>query len=157
MNEKIFNTELKNSLVKAGAWAYKIPDFPVGKGSRFRFNPEKPCDIVGVYKGFPFLIESKQIKEVKNFPLSRLRKSQISNLNRAQDAGARCLLALNIRLKSSNTLALFPWPLVKDINHLYGGKIPIEEMLKDSRFHIKGKRGLFNLDLDYLIADDLSY
>lgn len=112
MNEKTFNLELKKSLIFHGAWAHKIADMP--RGPMLRFNPEKPCDIVGVFKGQMFVIESKQIKKFQAFGIEALRPGQISSLTKIHEAGGKAFVFLNVRIpRTINSILVFEWEFWK--------------------------------------------
>lgn len=122
MRESTFNSELLHSLKEQGAWAYKIPDHPTSWTSHAtRFTPDKPCDIVGMYKGVGFIIEGKQIKKFEAFGINSLRPSQIMNLDEAVNKGNRAFVFLNIRIKAEkgkvkheNRCLMFDWKIWRD-------------------------------------------
>ena len=118
MKESTFNSELVNSLKRHGAWAYKIPDSPVSRMTfRTQFTPEKPCDIVAIYRGTGIAIESKQIKKFEAFnAMTALRPNQIKALDAVGKAGGRPFVFLNIRIKAvkgsvkqENRVIIFDW------------------------------------------------
>jgi penicillin-binding protein-related factor A (putative recombinase) len=113
MKESQFASEILPCLKNNGAWVYKISDQPTSwTASRTRFTPEKPCDIVGMYKRKGFAIENKQIKKFEAFGLNKMRPSQIKNLDEIveKDAGGAYVF-LNIRIRSpqENRLIIFDW------------------------------------------------
>lgn len=111
MKERTFNTEVKNSLIESGAWAYKIPDAPIFPGQLTRFTGDKPCDIVGGYRGHFFGIESKQVKKYEAFGLRFFRPCQIENLDKMVAGENAAFAFLNIRQKKPyiNRLLIFDW------------------------------------------------
>lgn len=147
MKEAIFNTELKNSLIEAGATAHKIPDMPTGRGVGMRFNPEKPCDLFFIYKRIGGLIEGKQIKKFEAFGLRNLRPNQIRALDDNAKKGNPGFVFLNIRVsasegvKAENRLIIFEWKKWRKNWEIES--IPAT-VLKDFPF-IQGKHGRFNL------------
>lgn len=146
MREAIFNTEIANSLRAAGAFAYKIADSPTSWTQQMtRFTPEKPCDIIGIYKGRGFLIECKQMKKFEAFAPSRMRTSQISSFDQMPNSA---FVFLNIRIKAvkgeskhENRLIIFPWPMLKA--RWVDGSIKAKDLVTMS--YIKGKEGEFEL------------
>ena len=58
-NEKKFVSEVVNSFIDRGVMAYKIPDLPIFFGSKMRFAPKKPFDIVVDCSGRFVAIECK--------------------------------------------------------------------------------------------------
>ena len=149
MKENQFNTEVKNSLKKHGAWAYKIADQPTSwTASKTRFTPEKPCDIVAIHEGVGMLIEGKQFKKFEAFGLRHLRPSQVKNMDEAVDKNNRAFVFLNIRIKAiagrqrrDNRLIIFDWKIWRErikeasIKHKEVRELP----------YIKGSRGGYDL------------
>lgn len=109
MREAKFNTEIVNSLKEQGAWAEKIPDVPRGMG--LRFLPEKPCDIIGGFKGTFFMIESKQMKKFEAFGARHFRDNQLDALDRAVQTLNPAYAFLNVRIASprTNRLIILDW------------------------------------------------
>lgn len=144
MNEKLFNTEVVNSLKHEGAWAYKIPDMPSSLMAGGRFNPDKPCDVVGCAEGRFIGIESKQFKEIKGFSLRYLRYNQVDSLNQMHEAGGRAYVFLNIRVASprENRLIIFSWGKWRDVLET---KIVPKKLIMELP-HIKGKKKKFDLE-----------
>ena len=118
MKEAIVNTEIVNSLKAGGAWAYKIPDaLTIGGGNRF--TAEKPCDIVGFYKGKGFAIESKQIKKYAPIGFKMLRPSQVRNFEEMISKGNRAFVFVNVRVpRDPNRLLIFTYESFRDMGAL---------------------------------------
>jgi len=150
MKEAHVNTEWKNSLKAYGAWAYKIADMPHFTGMKTRFDVEKPCDIVGGYKGIFFGIEGKMIKKYESFGLKNMRPSQIKNLNEMVTKGNRAFVFLNIRIlpdqtrgiRRMNRLLIFDWAKWSSIWERSG---TLKKKHLESAKGIDGKNGLFDL------------
>lgn len=99
MREATFTTELKKSLIAFGAWAYKIPDSPFGRGSSgARFNQDRPFDLVVGYQGSLIAIECKLMKQPGSFGLRDVRDSQRENLDKVLLAGCPAYVFLNVRM-----------------------------------------------------------
>jgi len=152
MREKVFNTEIKNSLKALGFYAYKIPDMPTsyfGDVKQMRFNVAKPCDIfAAIYDKF-VAIEGKMLREYKAFGIKYMRDIQIKNLDELEKTyDIPTFLFLNIRQtkpgqKRLNRLLIFSWSEFRSR----------EVWLKDDllkRIFWEGKKGIF--DLDYFLA-----
>ncbi len=151
MREKVFNTEIKNSLVALGWWAYKIPDLPMGKDNAkkgkkkfkpIRFNLPKPFDIIATIDGLSVAIEGKMIKKFQAFGMRDLRESQIENLEKQIKAGGQAFVFLNIRGmidgRRENRCLYFKYEaLKKDVT------IRKSELLQYP--YITGEKGLFDL------------
>lgn len=146
MRESVFNTEVKNSLEAAGAWAYKIADQPTSwTHSLTRFTPDKPCDIIGIYKKNGFLVEGKQMRRFEAFGENRMRPSQIEAFNENEEIS---YVFLNVRIKAvkgvakhENRLIIFPWKWLR--TKWANGSIKAKEL--QSMLYIQGKDGLFDL------------
>lgn len=117
MREATFNTEIMNSLKELDMWAYKIPDFPMSWVMRkTRFTPEKPCDIVTMYRGRIILLELKQMKKWQAFG-GQIRDSQKKHMDMVVRKGGRAYVFLNVRIKADkeknqeyvNRLLFFDW------------------------------------------------
>lgn len=104
MREAIFITEIKDSLEQIGIGAYKPADLPMSwiGGSKMRFVPEKPADLICDNFGVYTLIECKQIKKWQGVSMRLLRPAQIKALNgvveRSHLGGA--FVFFNIRIKN---------------------------------------------------------
>lgn len=125
MRESVFNAELISSLNHWGAWAYKIQDLPASITMGLRYVPEKPCDIIGAYRGKFFAIEGKQMKKFEAFGMRHMQSSQIKHLNKIVDTGSRGFVFLNIRIgavkgqtKRVNRLVIFDWKKFRDLGEV---------------------------------------
>ena len=121
--EKVFTTELIHTLTEAGAWLYKIPDFPQAMlaGSAARFNPPKPVDLVGVFRGRFVCIECKASAGFDSIKMDWFRENQVATMDAVEERGGVSLVAINVRNKKRgasrvNRLYLFRWPLL--VKHL---------------------------------------
>jgi len=81
-NESQLNTLIKNSIVAAGGWAFKIPD-PSGLSALQSI--QNPFDGFGIMRGYPIYWESKYIRTLKSFNLQMIQDHQISNLCRIKE------------------------------------------------------------------------
>lgn len=151
MREKVFNTEIKNSLLALGHWAHKIGDQPIGKqedGGQshdgFRFNIKKPFDIIAIVHGRGVAIEGKMVRHFQAFGQRDIRDIQKENLDKALAAGGRAFVFLNIRGviagRRENRCIIFDWEEFRNIQ-----TIPKRE-LEQCPF-IPGHSGLFDLSL----------
>ncbi len=142
MKEKDFCTEVKNSLVAAGHWATKIPDWPVamsGDRSRARFNPTKPCDIIAGIHGRLVPIECKFKRKLQAFSLRDMRRDQVAAFDDLVARGYRPFVFLNIRAKGMNRCYVFPWYEIRK-----RGKTFTAADL-EARPFIQGKKSRFDL------------
>ena len=76
-SESELNTIIKNTIIKQGGWAYKIPD--PSKDSSL-CSVKRPFDGFGVWKGRPIYWESKFSRVFGSFNLQRIEEHQIQNL-----------------------------------------------------------------------------
>lgn len=126
MKESIFTSDLIRSLKVCGSWCYKIMDSPTSWTMHItRFTADKPCDILGMYRGRFFAIENKQIKKWTKFGLENLRASQIRELENITNLGGDAYVMLNIRIKArkakgrakawkhENRLLIFSWGAIR--------------------------------------------
>ncbi len=148
MKEAVFNTEVVNSLKKMTAWPYKIPDMPHFPGAKFRFDREKPFDIVAlVLRTRPMFvaIEGKQLKSYQAFGYRHMRPCQIEALNHIFHLGGIAYVFLNIRQKKPyiNRLIAFEWPNAR-LSSPHEPSYKKHELLEMP--YITGKNGLFNLE-----------
>ncbi len=154
MKEKEVNTEIRKSFEHFGAFAYKIPDLPIGIHDRrrgIRFNPSKPFDIVVCYKGIFIAVETKLLRKFEAFGLRQIRDNQREALDKvSQKAGGYAFIFLNVRIppdkakgqKTVNRLYTFHWPTWKALWETNG---PIKKRrLEEMNFTTAGK-GIFNL------------
>ena len=82
-----------------------------------RYVPEKPCDVLGAYRGRFFAIESKQMKKFEAFGMRHMRPAQIKHLNEITKTGSKAFVFLNVRIpaikkikqKRENRLIIFEW------------------------------------------------
>jgi hypothetical protein len=145
MKEAIFNTEIVRSVNGMDGWAYKIPDMPHFAGSLFRFDKEKPFDIVACLFGGEFIaIEGKQMKKYQAFGHRHMRDCQIKALDVIGRLGGAAYVFLNIRQKTPyiNRLIVFEWP-----DPILG--TPTKSYKKKELLampYVTGKKGLFNLN-----------
>ena len=116
MKESDFNAEVVRSLKAHNGWAYKLGDIPASITAGLNFVPEKPCDILGGYKGKFVAIEGKQFKKFQAFNINHLRPSQIKAMKEMTAAGLRGFIFLNIRIKAikgeqshENRVIIFDW------------------------------------------------
>lgn len=147
MKEKVFNTEVVNSLKALGAWAEKIPDMPFNPLARF--NPEKPSDILGGYKGRFFMIESKQMKKFEALGERHFQHNQIKSLDRAVATGNAAFVFVNVRIRAvkgennyENRLIVLDWK--RWGQRIKTASIKAKE-IKELPF-VSGQKGLFPLD-----------
>jgi penicillin-binding protein-related factor A (putative recombinase) len=149
MKESQFNTEVLRSLQENGAWAYKIADQPTSwTAHATRFTPDKPCDIVAIYRGTGFIVEGKQIKKFEAFGANKIRPSQIKNMDEVVDKGGRAFVFLNIRIKAvkgvsshENRLVILDWSKLRDT--FQTGSIKAKELKELS--YIEGFKDRFDL------------
>lgn len=144
MKENTTNTEIKNSLVEQGAFAYKIADQPTSwTAHRTRFTPDKPCDIICLYKGKGCLIEGKQMKKFEAFGIRHLRPAQCKAMDEAVAAGNRAFIFLNVRIAKpyENRLIILEWSVVKD--QLMEASFKAKEI--EQMRYIRGSKGRFDL------------
>lgn len=156
MKEAIFNTEVVNSLKKAGAWAWKIPDMPHFAGSMTRFDVAKPCDIISNFGGRLIAIEGKMSKKFETFGLKRLRPSQIFHLDRIVKTGGRAFVFLNVRIAGKkgpvvrgrwtgsnyeNRLIVLDWEAWRTPLEI----LPLSAKEVANLPYIRGGKGLFDL------------
>lgn len=132
MKEKDFQKQIKKSFVEYGAWCFNIPDMPRANSTEmFRFIPEKPGDLIAVYRSCPMLIECKMMKGVKSFNRSVFQSAkdkrlglpfeewhQVKELDDFEDTGkGQSFVFLNIRNatkeKRLNVLLFFDWKWLK--------------------------------------------
>jgi len=144
MKEAVFNSEVVRSLNEVElCWAYKIPDMPHFAGAHFRFDREKPFDIVCFHDGDGVAIEGKQLKKYQAFGHRHMRECQIEALDRIIETGSRAMVFLNIRQKTPyiNRLIVFEWPddVLRNPKMSYKKK----ELLKMP--YVTGKHGRFPL------------
>lgn len=120
--ERKFLTELKNSFGAHGAFFYKVPDMPHFKGSRIRFDAEKPFDAFLKYHGNAVAIEAKYLSDFKAFGLRQLRPNQIEGLDGwSNGVPGTAFVFLNIRRKpnrllevsAANVMLVFEWTAFK--------------------------------------------
>jgi len=144
MRESTFNTEITNSLKEQGAFAYKIADQPTSwTMSKTRFTPDKPCDIICLYRGTGVLIECKMSKKFEAFGLRHLRPSQLKAMDEAVAKGSRAFVFLNIRFRPENRLLIFEWsPEFKA--RITESSIKAKEIAEI--YFIKGAKKRFDLD-----------
>lgn len=121
MREAVFITEVKKSLDIIGIGAYKPADMPMSwiGGSRMRFVPEKPADLICDNFGNYMLIECKQIKKWQGVSMRMIRPSQIKALDEvvARSHYGRAFVFFNIRIvndksknqKGENLLMAIDW------------------------------------------------
>lgn len=151
MREKVFNTEIKNSLLALGHWAHKIGDQPIGKqedGGQshdgFRFNIKKPFDIIAVICGRGVAIEGKMIRRFQAFGQRDIRDIQKENLDKMLAAGGRAFVFLNVRGviagRRENRCIIFDWAEFREVQ-----TIP-HRVLQTLPF-IPGAHGLFDLHI----------
>ena len=146
MRESDFNTEIVNSIKALGGWAYKIPDIVPGGGSRF--TPDKPCDILGGYKGKFIGIESKQMKKFEALGIRHVRYNQEKSLDEMVAKGNRAFLFINVRIravkgkvKRENRLIPLDWKEWGPVLKL--GSLKASEIEK--LYYITGTDGKFHL------------
>jgi len=168
MKESDFQKQLLNSLREQGAWAYKIPDATFAEGARF--IPEKPADIIGKHKGFPFLIECKMLKGIRRVKKNLFQSSkdkredrpfeewnQVKSLTKFETTGGsgESFVFINFRNKKGekryNRLIYFRWSYLKQV--ISDGSISKKDMedILDI-MDIKGFKQRYNLSsfLKYL-------
>lgn len=151
MNERIFTTEVMQSLRDQGAWAYKIPDAPITKEilKITRFTAPKPCDIVASLNGKFIAIECKLSKKAEAFNVNMLRRSQVEHLTNIVKSGGRAFIFLNIRVapdKSKNIHRMNRLVILDWAN--WGSRIQKSSIKKDellSLDYIEGRKGSFDL------------
>lgn len=92
MKEKDFQKRIKASMTEQGIWCHNLADMPRsgdieenGQKKTFRFIPEKPGDLFGAYKFYPFLIECKMIRKFGKIPNTILCGSKDRRLGRPFD------------------------------------------------------------------------
>jgi len=145
MKEKNFNTEVKNSFIAHGHWAYKIPDFPQAMVTGARFNPIKPFDIMAVVHGYGVAVESKMLKKYEAFGGRHLREEQIQALDDVKKSDGRPFVFLNIRQPSPNRLnrlIVFDWNYWAD---RFKSSNSIKKNELESLSFIEGRKKLFDL------------
>lgn len=145
MKEAIFNSEIVASLKDQGFWAYKIPDMPHFAGAMFRFDREKPFDIVACKSGLMLAIEGKQLKSYQAFGSRHMRPHQIKSLDEVVSRGGKAFVFLNIRQKKPylNRLLIFEWPnLTLSTEKASFKKVELQKMP-----FVEGKKGQFDLSV----------
>jgi hypothetical protein len=148
MKEAKFNTEVKNSVIASGGWAYKIADMPRIAG--LRFNPEKPCDTLASINGKFVAIEGKMFKKWEALGLRHFQDSQIREMDALNENGNdNCFVFLNIRIsgdkdagiKRENRCIIFRW---SELRVGLEDRSIFAKELKELPY-IAGKKGLFDL------------
>lgn len=104
--EKRFLDEFRESkkVFCSTAFYLKIPDPPIFKGMKTRFNVERPFDVIMIWKGKTFTIEAKwhdRLNKTKTkfapWSFDKVASHQIENLLEAKQNGAYAYILVNIR------------------------------------------------------------
>jgi len=149
VKEGQFLTEVKHSFNDVGCYAYKIPDMPSGFVTGFRFNPDKPYDMVVGLKGDFAAIEGKLLKKFEAFGMRHIRDCQIKGLDEVVSTGNRAYIFLNIRvsgdkekrIKRANRLLVWEWENFKE--RCKDGTIKKKEL--EAWPHIVGSKKRFDV------------
>lgn len=96
--------KLRSELLKSqrifmpDAFFYKIPDIPIFADSKFRFAPEKPFDLILIWKGKTIVIETKVHKKETAWPMSKVKDCQIEGLLQCNRNGVDAYIMINVRI-----------------------------------------------------------
>ena len=100
-----------------------------------RYTPEKPCDVIGAYRGRFFAIESKQLKKFEAFGMRHMRPAQIRHLDEIVKTGSKAFVFLNIRVpaikgkqKRENRLIIFHWQMFRGLGETTMKKQAVMDM-----------------------------
>jgi len=148
VKESVFQKEVIKSFREAGGWAEKFPDFPTSQMDSanldtVRFTPEKPFDVMGMFRFRAFAVECKQMKGFKALNLGMMRDSQIRVLTEVTERqAAHAFVFLNVRIgRTINRLIILPWADL--YNRLQVRSIAADELR--SMPYFQGKFGMFNI------------
>jgi penicillin-binding protein-related factor A (putative recombinase) len=97
--ESKFLTEIINSreIICPGAFFYKIPDPPIFKGSKTRFNVQRPYDLEVAWAGKLLAVEAKVHRVHTAWPISKVAEHQIENLKCNKVNGKDAYVVINVR------------------------------------------------------------
>ena len=149
MKETVFQAEIIKTFYNYGGWAYKIPDAPFLPShieSFVRFTPEKPCDLIAMYRMIPLAIECKQMKKYESLGERHFETGQIKHLNKITDLKAgRAYVFLNVRIVQRprvNKLIIIPWEVLRK---KFGYSSLRAEQIRRLPF-FESKKGIYNIE-----------
>jgi hypothetical protein len=147
MKESVCCTEIVNSFIKAGHWAYKIPDprVFVQNGNPVRHR-KRPFDIVAYVGSIGLAIEVKILKKWKKFSPKQIEPHQVIALDKITAQGGYAFIFLNIRISDDDTtenrLIIFDWFVWSQVLTKTGlSKNRLKELP-----YCQGSKGLFRID-----------
>lgn len=109
MKEANFCLEIKHSLERIpGVYYHKIPDPPIFKGAKMRFQPPRPYDCYIVYKGIHYAFEVKLHKGAHAFAVDLVTERQIQELLKVQEARGVAGLIIGYRAPGIQTARYVP-------------------------------------------------
>ncbi len=163
VKEAVFTTELKNSLIRHGAFAHKIADMPHFSGSKFRFDLRKPFDLFASYKGHPIAIENKMVK-AGSFFFKSIQPHQMDALERFQGKRSygQSFIGINVRKRKINRCIIIPFETIKRFIRKGLEKLTWEELQnlpyceKVSVMH-ESPSGKSNYRIEYNLTEFLKY
>ena len=148
---KLFEQEIKRSLVHLGCFHFRIADHSsytpfMAKGSQIRI-PKQPGDFFAVHQGIPCLIEAKTSKAADSYSVTYIRDHQLDANREIIASGGLGWFLINNRNNPRNSQVWYvSAEEIKSLQKQYKRKAIKWENFPEDRRITKIKAGIWNLE-----------